>query len=104
MAGYREQIANPDAQDKQITCQLAELVSQSGSTLARLVGLSTVSDCRADGRGRRPQRLTIGGFGRFNGTAPPAALTPRAPASRAATATTGRQHRVNAVLHRMAIT
>ncbi|MGA2929607.1 MAG: hypothetical protein ABSG43_27185, partial [Solirubrobacteraceae bacterium] len=40
---YRTQIAELDAQERQITRQLAELVSQTSSTLGQLCGLSTVS-------------------------------------------------------------
>ncbi|MGB0093544.1 MAG: hypothetical protein WBP81_13575, partial [Solirubrobacteraceae bacterium] len=43
LSGYREEIANLDAQERQTTRQLAELVSQSGSTLGQLCGLATVS-------------------------------------------------------------
>ena len=88
LSGYREEIANLDAQERQITRQLAELVSQSGSTLGQLCGLATVSVAELLVEVGDPRRFTIGGFGRFNGTAPLAASTAEGPASRSATATT----------------
>ena len=79
--GYRKQIANLDAQERQITRQLAELASQSGSTLGELRGLSTVSVAELLVEVGDLRRFTIGGFARFNGTAPLAASTAKICAS-----------------------
>ena len=66
LTGYRAQIAELDAQERQITRQLAELVSQAGSTLGQLCGLSTVSVAQLLVEVGDPRRFTEGGFARFN--------------------------------------
>ena len=105
LAGYREEIANLDAQERQITRQLAELVSQSGSTLGELRGLSTVSVAELLVEVGDARRFTIGGFGRFNGTAPLAASTAEGPGEPIRHRyNPGGNRRVNAILHRMAVT
>jgi hypothetical protein len=105
LAGYREEIANLDAQERQITRQLAELVSQSGSTLGELCGLSTVSVTELLVEVGDPRRFTIGGFGRFNATAPLVASTGEGPGEPVRHRyNPGGNRRVNAVLHRMAVT
>jgi len=105
LAGYREEIANLDAQDRQITRQLAELVAQSGSTLDQLCGLSTVSVAELLVEVGDPRRFTEGGFGRFNGTAPLAASTAEGPGEPVRHRyNPGGNRRINAILYRMAIT
>jgi hypothetical protein len=105
LAGYRDEIANLDAQERQITRQLAELVSQSGSTLGQLCGLATVSVAELLVEIGDPRRFTLGGFGRFNGTAPLAASTAEGPGEPVRHRyNPGGNRRVNAILYRMAIT
>jgi transposase len=105
LAGYREEIANLDAQERQITHQLAELVHASGSTLGELCGLATVSVAELLVEVGDPRRFTIGGFGRFNGTAPLAASTAEGPGEPIRHRyNPGGNRRVNAILHRMAVT
>jgi hypothetical protein len=105
LAGYREEIANLDAQERQITRQLAELVNASASTLGELCGLSTVSVAELLVEVGDPRRFTIGGFGRFNGTAPLAASTAEGPGEPIRHRyNPGGNRRVNAILHRMAVT
>ncbi len=105
LAGYREEIASLDAQERQITRQLAELVKATGSTLGELCGLSTVSVAELLVEVGDPRRFTIGGFGRFNGTAPLAASTAEGPGEPIRHRyNPGRNRRVNATLHRMAVT
>ena len=105
LAGYREEIANLDAQERQITRQLAELVSQSGSTLGELCGLATVSVAELLVEVGDARRFTIGGFGRFNATAPLAASTAEGPGEPIRHRyNPGGNRRVNAILHRMAVT
>ena len=105
LSGYRKEIANLDAQERQITRQLAELVSQSGSTLGQLCGLATVSVAELLVEVGDPRRFTIGGFGRFNGTAPLAASTAEGPGEPIRHRyNPGGNRRVNAILHRMAVT
>ena len=105
LADYRAEIANLDAQERQITRQLAELVSQSGSTLGELCGLSTVSVSELLVEVGDVRRFTIGGFGRFNATAPLVASTAEGPGEPVRHRyNPGGNRRVNAILHRMAVT
>ena len=88
LTGYREEIANLDAQDKQITRQLAELGAQTGTTLGELCGLSTVSVAEL-----LVEVATPAGSPKAASAASTAPRRwpprpPRAPASRSATATT----------------
>ena len=105
LARYREEIANLDAQERQITRQLAELVQASGTTLGELCGLATVSVTELLVEVGDPRRFTIGGFGRFDGTAPLVASTGEGPGEPVRHRyNPGGNRRVNAVLHRMAVT
>ncbi len=101
LAGYRTQIADLDEQERQITRQLAELVTQTGSTLGQLCGLATVSVAELLVEVGDPRRFTEGGFGRFNGTAPLAASSAEGPGE---PVRHRYNRRVNAILHRMAVT
>ena len=76
---YRARIAKLDAQDKQVTAKLAALVKASGSTLGELCGLSTVLVSELLVEVGDPRRFTIGGFARFNASAPLAASTAEGP-------------------------
>ncbi len=84
----RAQIAKLDAQDKQVTAELAALVQASGSTLDELRGLSTVLVAELPVEVGDPRRFTIGGFA---ASTPQPRSPPRPrkdPASPSATATT----------------
>jgi hypothetical protein len=102
---YRIQIAKLDADDKAITAELAALVQAAGSTLAELCGLSTVlvSDLLVEVGD--PRRFTIGGFARFNASAPLAASTAEGPGEPVRHRyNPGGNRRVNRTLHLMAVT
>jgi transposase len=102
---YRAQIANLDAQDKQVTAELAALVKASGSTLGELCGLSTVLVAELLVEVGDPRRFTIGGFARFNATAPLAASTAEGPGEPVRHRyNPGGNRRVNRTLHLMALT
>jgi transposase len=102
---YRAQIARLDLQDKAIVRQLCELVRVSGSTLGQLCGLSTISVAELLVEIGDPRRFTEGGFARFNGSAPLAASTAEGPGEPVRHRyNPGGNRRVNAVLHRMAVT
>lgn len=105
LADYRQQVADLDAQDRQVNHQLAELVSHSGCTLGQLCGLSTVSVSELLVEVGDIRRFTIGGFARFNGTAPLAASTAEGPGEPVRHRyNPGGNRRVNAILYRMALT
>ena len=77
----------------------------SGSTLQQLCGLSTVSVAELLVEVGDPRRFTIGGLARFNGTAPLVASTGEGPGEPIRHRyNPGGNRRINAVLHRMAIT
>jgi len=102
---YRHQIATLDQEEKQITRQLAELVRDSGSTLTELCGLSTVSVAELLVEVGDVRRFRIGGFARFNGTAPLAASTAEGPGEPIRHRyNPGGNRRINAILYRMALT
>jgi transposase len=102
---YRAQIAKLDAQDKQVTAELAALVKASGSTLGELCGLSTVLVAELLVEVGDPRRFTIGGFARFNASAPLAASTAEGPGEPVRHRyNPGGNRRVNRTLHLMAVT
>lgn len=102
---YQTEIAKLDAEEKHIKRELAQLVKASGSTLDELCGLSTVSIAELLIEVGDPRRFTEGGFGRFNATAPLAASTAEGPGEPVRHRyNPGGNRRVNAVLHRMAVT
>lgn len=99
------EIAKLEKQKHAITRQLGELVRQTGTTLDQLCGLSTVSVAELLVEAGDVHRFTIGGFARFNGTAPLVASTGEGPGEPVRHRyNPGGNRRVNAVLHRMAIT
>jgi hypothetical protein len=105
LSEYRDQIAKLDQEKQVITRELAALVQASGSTLDQLCGLSTVSVAELLVEVGDPRRFTIGGFARFNGTAPLVASTGEGPGEPIRHRyNPGGNRRINAVLHRMAIT
>jgi len=102
---YRAQIATLDAHDKQVTAELAALVKASGSTLVELCGLSTVLVSELLVEVGDPRRFTIGGFARFNASAPLAASTAEGPGEPIRHRyNPGGNRRVNRTLHLMAVT
>lgn len=102
---YQTEIAKLDAEEKHIKRELAQLVKASASTLDELCGLSTVSIAELLIEVGDPRRFTEGGFGRFNATAPLAASTAEGPGEPVRHRyNPGGNRRVNAVLHRMAVT
>jgi len=102
---YQAEIAKLDAEEKHIKQELAQLVKASGSTLDELCGLSIVSVAELLVEVGDPRRFTEGGFGRFNATAPLAASTAEGPGEPVRHRyNPGGNRRVNAALHRMAVT
>jgi len=102
---YRAQIKALDLEEKQVIAQLKELVDRSGSTLGKLSGLSTRSVAELLVEVGDPRRFTEGGFARFNGSAPLPASTAEGPGEPIRHRyNPGGNRRVNAVLHRMAVT
>lgn len=103
--GYRTQIKALDLEEKQVVAQLDVLVRRSGSTLGELSGLSTRSVAELLVEVGDPRRFTEGGFARFNGSAPLPASTAEGPGEPVRHRyNPGGNRRVNAVLHRMAVT
>ncbi|MGP8162110.1 MAG: IS110 family transposase [Candidatus Dormibacteria bacterium] len=94
-----------DRRDREITGELAKLVASTGSTLDQLHGLDTRSVAELLVEVGDPRRFTEGGFGRFSGTAPlPASSGEGAGEPIRHRLNRGGNRRVNAVLHRMAVT
>lgn len=103
--GYRTQIKALELEEKQVIAQLKALVDRSGSTLGELPGLSTRSVAELLVEVGDPRRFTEGGFARFNGSAPLPASTAEGPGEPVRHRyNPGGNRRVNAVLHRMAVT
>jgi transposase len=102
---YRAQIKALDLEEKQVVAQLDTLVGRSGSTLDQLCGLSTRSVAELLVEVGDPRRFTEGGFARFNGSAPLPASTAEGPGEPVRHRyNPGGNRRVNAILHRMAVT
>jgi transposase len=103
--GYRAQIKALELEEKEVVSQLEALVRCSGSTLAELSGLSIRSVAELLVEVGDARRFTEGGFARFNATAPLPASTAEGPGEPVRHRyNPGGNRRVNAVLHRMAIT
>ncbi len=102
---YHAQIAALDLEEKQVIVHLRELVHDSGSTLTELCGLDTRSVAELLVEVGDVRRFTEGGFARFNATAPLPASTGEGPGEPIRHRyNPGGNRRINAVLHRMAIT
>jgi Transposase IS116/IS110/IS902 family len=99
------QIKALDRQERHAVAQLQALVDQSGSTLGELCGLSTRSVAELLVEVGDVRRFTEGGFACFNGSASLPARDRRG-AGRADPPPLhpGGNRRINAILHRMAIT
>jgi transposase len=105
LADYRQRIRQLDADERAACRQLAALVQASASTLDQLCGLSTRSVAELLAEVGDPRRFTTPGFARFNGTAPIPASTAEGPGEPVRHRyNPGGNRRVNAILHRMAIT
>jgi transposase len=103
--GYRTQIKALDLEEKQVLEHLDALVDRSGSTLGELSGLSTRSVAELLVEVGDARRFTEGGFARFNGSAPLPASTAEGPGEPVRHRyNPGGNRRINAILHRMAVT
>jgi transposase len=103
--GYCAQIAALDREEKQVVAHLRELVHQIGSTLSELCGLEVRSVAELLVEVGDPRRFTEGGFARFNASAPLPASTAEGPGEPIRHRyNPGGNRRVNAILHRMAVT
>jgi len=103
--GYHAQIQALDREEKEVVAHLRELVQASGSTLGELCGLDTRSVAELLVETGDPRRFTEGGFARFNASAPLPASTAEGPGEPVRHRyNPGGNRRVNAVLHRMAVT
>ena len=105
LADYHQRITAL-VDDEQAACrELARLVHARHSTLDQLCGLSTRSVAELLAEVGDPRRFTEAGFARFNGTAPIPASTAEGPGEPVRHRyNPGGNRRVNAVLHRMAVT
>jgi hypothetical protein len=102
---HHAQIARLDAAEAEITRQLGLLVAAADTTLDELCGLATRSVAELLVEVGDPRRFTEGGFARFNGSAPLAASTAEGPGEPVRHRfNPGGNRRVNAILHRMAVT
>jgi transposase len=102
---HRSQIARLDAAERDATKQLQLLVTAADTTLDQLCGLGTRSVAELLVEVGDPRRFTEGGFARFNGSAPLAASTAEGPGEPVRHRfNPGGNRRVNAILHRMAVT
>jgi transposase len=102
---YGTRIRQLDADEKAACRELAALVRASASTLDQPCGLSTRSVAELLAEIGDPRRFTTAGFARFNGSAPIPASTAEGPGEPVRHRyNPGGNRRVNAVLHRMAVT
>lgn len=102
---HHADIAALDRRDRTIVEKLDRLVDRTGTTLEQLVGLATRSVVELLVEVGDPRRFTDGGFALFNGTAPLVASSGEGPNEPDRhRLNLGGNRRVNAVLHRMAVT
>ncbi|MGH3370691.1 MAG: transposase [Nocardioidaceae bacterium] len=98
-------VAELDAREREATKELGRLIGAAGSTLSELCGIAERSEAELLVEVGDPRRFTEGGFARFNGTAPlPASSAEGERRPSRHRLNRGGNRRVNAVLHRMAIT
>lgn len=103
--GQRAEIARLDAAEPDTAKQLELLVAATDTTLDELCGLATRSVAELLVEIGDPKRFTEAGFARFNGSAPLAASTAEGPGEPVRHRfNPGGNRRVNAILHRMAVT
>jgi transposase len=102
---HQREIARLDAAERRVTDQLAELVAAGRSSLSEHCGLCTRSTAELLVEVGDPRRFTQAGFARFNGSAPLVASTAEGPGEPTRhRLNPGGNRRVNAILHRMAVT
>lgn len=102
---HHADIAALDRRDRTITAELDRLVTRTRTTLEQMVGLATRSVVELLVEVGDPRRFTDGGFALFNGTAPLVASSGEGPDEPDRhRLNLGGNRRVNAVLHRMAVT
>ena len=103
---YHAQIAALDREDKQVVAQLQTLgARQRLDASASCAALITRSVAELLVEVGDPRRFTDGGFARFNGSAPLAASTAEGPGEPVRHRyNPGGNRRINAILHRMAVT
>jgi len=102
---HHAQIARLDAAERDATHQLAVLVAVTETTLGELCGLATRSVAELLIEVGDPRRFTEAGFARFNASAPLVASTAEGPGEPVRHRfNPGGNRRVNAILHRMAVT
>jgi transposase len=105
LVDYHREIMRLAREERAVTHQLAQLVKASGSTLEQLCGLSTRSVAELLVEIGDPRRFTESGFARFNASAPIPASSGEGPGEPVRHRyNPGGNRRVNAVLHRMAVT
>jgi transposase len=104
--GHRTAVAGLDAEDKEAAMALKELAVRAGSTLRELCGIAERTEAEMLVEVGDPRRFTgEGGFARFNGTAPlPASSAEGDGEPVRHRLNRGGNRRVNACLHRMAVT
>ena len=103
---HRAAVQDLDAQDKEAAAALKDLARRAGSTLGELCGIAERIEAELLVEIGDPRRFTgEGGFARFNGTAPlPASSAEGDGEPVRHRLNRGGNRRVNACLHRMAIT
>ncbi len=102
---YRVQITALDREEKEVVTHLRALVQASGCTLAELCGLDTRSVAELLVEVGDPRHFTEGGFARFTASAPLPASTAEGPGEPVRHRyNPGGNRRINAILHRMAVT
>jgi transposase len=99
-------IGELDAREREASRELAHLTRRAGSTLHELCGIADRSDAELLVETGDPRRFAgEGGFARFNGTAPPPASSAEGDEEpKRHMLNRGGNRRINAVLHRMAVT
>ncbi len=102
---YRAQIEALDREERQVTAQLQALVRPERLDARRALRPDTRSVAELLVEVGDPRRFTEGGFARFNGTAPLPASTAEGPGEPIRHRyNPGGNRRINAILHRMAVT
>ena len=104
--GHAADVADLDDRERETARRLGELTTRAGSTLSELCGLAERSVAELLVESGDPRRFAgEGGFARFNGTAPlPASSAEGDGEPVRHRLNRGGNRRVNAVLHRMAVT
>ncbi len=103
---HRVVVADLDAQDREAAMELKDLARDAGSTLSQLCGIAERIEAELLVEVGDPRRFTgTGGFARFNGTAPLPASSAEGDGDLVRhRLNRGGNRRVNACLHRMAVT